>query len=202
MSSASLSPSILFWPTLSKILGFPSPPQTRSTFGSSADTAGEHWALSRTVNWTLAMSLTIVVLRWVRERVAEQKALRDDDEDVDHQHDWQLHTVLYADLRRHLRVWYSQCRWFVQRAATAAHNCFPGRKHQRTIEPDWTLVTHTGSCQCRAVRFQVRALSTFVVFLEPSALLLCCFVEEENAVRSIIYRVQAALQNRLLDGSL
>jgi hypothetical protein len=156
MSSASLSPSILFWPTLSKILGFPPPPQTRSTFGSSADTASEPWALSRTVSWTLAMSLTIVVLRWVRERVAEQKALRDDD-DLDHQHDWQLHTLLYTDLRRHLRVWYSQCRWLVQRAATAVHGVFvPGQKHQRIIEPDWTLVTHTGSCQCRAVRFQVR----------------------------------------------
>jgi hypothetical protein len=176
MSSASLSPSILFWPTLSKILGFPPPPQTRSSFGSSADTSGDYWALSRTVSWTLAMSLTIVVLRWVRERVAEQKSLRDDgddDNDVDHQRDWQLHTLLYADLRRRLRVWYSQCRWFVQRAATAAHNCFPGRGHQRTIEPDWTLVTHTGSCQCRAVRFQVRACVCISCdSCDPPALLL------------------------------
>jgi hypothetical protein len=118
------------------------------------------------------MSLTIVVLRWVRERVVEQKALRDGDDDVDHQHD-QLQALLYADLRRHLRVWYHQCRWFVQRAATVVHNCFPGRKYQRTIEPDWTLVTHTGSCQCRAVRFQVRPLSTFLAILVTPALLIC-----------------------------
>ncbi len=185
------------------MVGYPAPAQCRSAVCGWVCAAGGCGVRSRRVSWTVTMSMTRVDLRCVRERGAEQKALRgDDDDDLDHQHDWQLHTLLYADLRRHLRVWYSQCRWFVQRAVTAAHSCFPGRKHQRTIEPDWTLVTHTGSCQCRAVRFQVRALSTFVVFLEPSALLLCCFVEEENAVRSIIYRVQAALQNRLLDGSL
>jgi hypothetical protein len=101
----------------------------------------------------------------------QQKTLRDDGDhqdadDADHQRDLRLQTLLYVDLRHRLRAWYSQCVWFVQQAATAVHNCFPvGRKQERIIEPDWTLVTHTGSCQCRAVRFQVRALSTFLAIL-------------------------------------
>jgi hypothetical protein len=178
MSSALSSPSILFWPTLSKILGFPTPPQTRSTFGSSDNSKGEDWVLSRALSWTLAMSLTLVILRWVRERMNEQKSLRNggdhqDADDADHQRDGRLQTLLYADLRHRLRAWYSQCVWLVQRAATAVHNCLPiGRKQERIIEPDWTLVTHTGSCQCRAVRFQVRALSTFLAILVVTPALL------------------------------
>jgi hypothetical protein len=171
MSSALSSPSILFWPTLSKVLGLPLPPQIRSTFGSSDNNTSEHLALSRALSYTLAMSLTLVVLRWVRERMTEQKALRDggdhnDADNADHEHDWRLQTLLYVDLRHRLRAWYSQCVGFVQRAATAAHNCFPvGRKQEIPIEADWTPVTHTGSCQCRAVRFQVRSLSIFLAVL-------------------------------------
>lgn len=184
MVSSSSAPSspFIFLQTLSKIL---SPSSSSSSVGkykynrtNTNSSAGTHWTptLSRAVSSTLAMSLTLVVLRWVRERIVDQKALRNNDNDNGDNDDninnrqRQRHSLLYADLRRHLRVWYIQCQWLVQQAATLCHHVFlfkyPARS-ETIIEPDWTLVTHTGSCQCRAVRFQVCLHSILLrVFLE------------------------------------
>jgi hypothetical protein len=138
------------------------------------------WTITTAAGWTTAVSLTLILLRLVVQRVAPQESLPEEDHAngstttyvVPHGGGTRARAMLGGTVTKdalHLiRCWLKYGQAAAHQIGTRCKSkaaCYSTKF--RTVRPDMTRIQHTGSCHCQAVQFQVCAYIAYVCMQMP-----------------------------------